>query len=409
MQVALVEVSKEDRPGRRGDRGDGTGQFVDEVGQFVQRYAHVELDRHAGRADRLGVRLAVGPQSARPAASEATVASPTTSTEPRNVEQVVGRVGAGRRTRAPRRPGRLAVNGAGRDPYRRTSSSPSAKNSSAAARVVQGSRRRDQRSSASRTPARPTSATARSPAGGTSRSRSLVMHGQRALAAAERAGSGRTRCCPWPGRRQPAEDGAVGQDRLDPDDLGPHAAVAEHPDAARVGGDQPADGGRATGRPGRPRSRARRPGRAAAARSSRHAGARGHLCRDRRRPVPARSAGPGSAAPRRRPVPRRRPGRCCRPAQRPRAPAAAHSRTTAATSTVDAGRTTQRARAVEPAGPVHLVRPPAGRDRPVRADGPTTSRSVVLQRHDRTRSRMVCGIARSSATHVRRRSRRRCR
>ena len=42
-------------------------------------------------------------------------------------------------------------------------------------------------------------------------------------------------------RLQPAEDRAVGEHRLEPDDLGAHAAVAQHPDAARVRRDQAAD------------------------------------------------------------------------------------------------------------------------------------------------------------------------
>ena len=42
---------------------------------------------------------------------------------------------------------------------------------------------------------------------------------------------------------QMRDDGAVGEDRLDSAQLGPHRPVAQHPQAAGVGGDSPADGG----------------------------------------------------------------------------------------------------------------------------------------------------------------------
>ena len=51
------------------------------------------------------------------------------------------------------------------------------------------------------------------------------------------------------GRRgEPAQDPPVGQDRLEPDDLGPHAPVADDPDPAGVGRDEPADAGLGAGR-----------------------------------------------------------------------------------------------------------------------------------------------------------------
>ena len=146
--------------------------------------------------------------------------------------------------------------------------------------------------------------------------------------------------------RQPPHDAAVGQDRLEPEQLRAHRSVAEDMDAARVRGDHAADGGRvpraqvdakreadwsprapAARRASRPRRRSPRP--------------------PARRPAPGRGGGGsrrttcGPSATSRGTEPPTSP--VLPPCGMTAAPAAAQARTTAITSSVEAGRTTASA------------------------------------------------------------------
>src|SRR5450759_705333 len=63
VKVALVKVAEDDRPGSRGDLRDHPGQLLQGALELRMGDCHVELDRHADGVDRLGLRLAVAPQT----------------------------------------------------------------------------------------------------------------------------------------------------------------------------------------------------------------------------------------------------------------------------------------------------------------------------------------------------------
>jgi hypothetical protein len=192
---------------------------------------------------------------------------------------------------------------------------------------------------------------------------------------------------------QPAHHAAVRQDGLDPGELLAHAAVAHHPQAARVGRDQTADGGRGTRREVDADVQAVRAGVLLQLLQS-HAGARGDLALQH---VDVLDAG--------------------EPAQAEQHLAAGRDRRTDEAGVAalhgdrdarlgarpdDRGHLVGRGRAHhapgltgEPPGPVRLVRRPQVRihQHVLRADD--LPEAVLQIAHDSTRRRTVCSIARS--------------
>ena len=143
---------------------------------------------------------------------------------------------------------------------------------------------------------------------------------------------------------EPADDGAVGQHHLEPEHLRAHAAVAQHADAAGVGGDQAADGRAVAGGEVDAEVEAGGSG-MGLQRSEPYAGAGRHLTGSRRRSAPAWSSRarlsstsppPGTPPPTSPVLP---------PWTATAIPAAPHARSTAETSSVSAGPHHQRGRA----------------------------------------------------------------
>ena len=144
---------------------------------------------------------------------------------------------------------------------------------------------------------------------------------------------------------QPVPDPAVGQHDLEAEHQLAGHAVAQHRGAAGVGREVAADRAAALGAQRHREEPVDLLGRGLHV-GQHDAGVDGDRCRRPGRPRAPGASGRGTAPPGcpTRRAPRRRPARCCRPAARPPRPLAAQAATTAATSSVEPGRTTARAR-----------------------------------------------------------------
>ena len=245
MQVALVEVAEQDRPRPRRDLLDRRRQLGDQPGQGAQRYAHVQLHRYARRADRLGVRLPVRPQPGTPGHVRRDRRVPQLVALAEQLQQLVGRVGTGGALQQQVHREGLRERGAERGvrPDERDALGVADLGGGQARQPprpgeygqgVLGAGQPDQRHRPARKLRYQPQPYPRDDA-------------QRALAAGEELGE------VVPGvvlgqSGEPADHRTVGEDRRKSGDLVAHAAVPQHPDAAGVGGHQPADRSRRTGR-----------------------------------------------------------------------------------------------------------------------------------------------------------------
>ena len=198
---------------------------------------------------------------------------------------------------------------------------------------------------------------------------------------------------------QPADDRAVGEHRLEPDDLRAHAAVAQHPLAAGVGRDQAADGAESRAAKSTPKSSPRGRTRLLQ-RGNSHAGADRDLRRERvDRPIVAQP---------RRATARPRPSTGTPPPTSPVLPPCGHDRDAVRGAgarplprprSVVAGRTTQRARPLN--RPVQSVSYDAVRP------GSVSTCCVADDAERRSSSRVTTGRAGAPSRACRERLRRR--